>query len=53
MTRKHKFQHTSTFLSDKVCLKDLCEKTNFNNVKELNSSLFSEIVRLILICPDF
>ena len=34
-------QILSISLTDKTCLKELFEKTNFNDVKELNSSLFS------------
>lgn len=33
-------QILSISLTDKTCLKELFEKTNFNDVKELNSSLF-------------
>lgn len=33
-------QILSISLTDKTCLKELSEKTNFNDVKELNSSLF-------------
>lgn len=33
-------QILSISLTDKTCLKELFEKTNFNNVKELNSFLF-------------
>lgn len=33
-------QILSISLTDKTCLKELVEKTNFNDVKELNSSLF-------------
>lgn len=33
-------QIPSISLTDKTCLKELFEKTNFNDVKELNSSLF-------------
>ena len=33
-------QIPSISLTDKTCLKELFEKTNFNNVKELNSFLF-------------
>lgn len=33
-------QILSISLTDKTCLKELFEKTNFNDAKELNSSLF-------------
>lgn len=35
-------QILSISLTDKTCLKELFEKTNFNDVKELNSSLFRD-----------
>lgn len=35
-------QILSISLTDKTCLKELFEKTNFNNVKELNSFLFRD-----------
>ena len=34
-------QILSISLTDKTCIRELFEKTNFNDVKELNSSLFS------------
>lgn len=36
-------QILSISLTDKTCLKELFEKTNFNDVKELNSSLFPRL----------
>lgn len=45
-------QILSIFLTEKTCLKELFEKTNFNDVKELNSSPFRDCL-ININCFDF
>jgi len=47
------FRFRSILLMDKIPLADFFERTDFNNIKGLDSLIFPRLLDLCLTCPDF